>query len=342
MPPLIALAATFLPDLIKLLAGDRAGTIANRVVQTVQDVTGATDPVAARKALDADPQIAAALQQRLAELALEAARLQAAAADRQRQDELASFRAALADTAGARGLLAGLSAAHSPLALAAPTVSVLVSGGFFVVLTFLMLNGLPNADANTTRVVNLPLGVLGTAFATVVNFWLGSSSGSRDKDGAVLRLQTTQAGHTDQLLQTLQAVQQSHVEQTRTAIDALRSVAASPGTQPSAPATDAFARCVAVTLSQEGGYVDDPRDPGGATNLGITRATLSAWRGQEVGKDEVRALPREEAVEIYRANYWLPARCGDMPAGIDLMVFDCGVNAGPRTAVRMLQRLLGV
>ncbi|MBN8900211.1 MAG: hypothetical protein J0H57_04185 [Rhodospirillales bacterium] len=133
-------------------------------------MTGPTDPVAARRTLDADPQIAAVLQQKLAELALEAARVQTDAAERQRQDELAGFRAAIENTTGARGLLASLSAAHSPLALAAPTVSILVSAGFFLILTLLMVRGLPDADANTTSVVNLTLGVLGTAFATVGNF----------------------------------------------------------------------------------------------------------------------------------------------------------------------------
>jgi len=53
-------------------------------------------------------------------------------------------------------------------------------------------------------------------------------------------------------------------------------------------------------------------------------------------------MTKTEAVEIYRANYWIPARCGDLPGGIDLMVFDFGVNAGPRTAIKCLQKAVGV
>ncbi|MDR3536714.1 MAG: glycosyl hydrolase 108 family protein [Acetobacteraceae bacterium] len=348
MLPLIGLAATFLPELIKLVAGDKAGTIAGTVAQAVTEITGSSDPVAAKQKLDSDPQIAATLQQRLAEIALDATKAQNAEADQQRHDDLDAIKAAVDNTAGARTMMQSLTAAHSPVAYAAPVVSLVVTSGFFIILGMLMVFGLPQSDPNTISIVNLTIGVLGTAFATVVNFWLGSSSSSRDKDAAALQLQNDHASQTSQLLQTLNTSQQSHVAQAQTALQAMQQIAtASTGAipaavAPAAPSPDRFDSCVAVTLTQEGGFSDNPNDPGGATNFGITLATLQATRGTPVTVDDVRTMTRDEAVEIYRSNHWLPARCGDMPAGVDLMVFDFGVNSGPRTAVKAVQRLVGV
>lgn len=348
MLPLIGLAASFVPELIKLLAGDSAGTIAGNVARAVTDVTGASDPVAAKQKLDLDPQIAAALQQRLAEIALEATKAQNAEADQRRRDDLDALKASMDNTTGARGMMQSLTAAHSSIAFTAPAVSVLVTFGFFLILGMLMFFGLPHADANTLSVVNLTIGVLGTSFATVVNFWLGSSSSSRAKDAMALQMQTNTMGQAGQILQVLQTAQQSHADQAKSAIQTLQQVATGVGTasMASSPApagtADNFDRCVAVTLTQEGGFCNNPADPGGATNFGITLAALQTARGCAVTAEDVRSMERGEALEIYRSNYWLPARCGDMPAGIDLMVFDFGVNAGPRTAVRSLQRLVGV
>jgi lysozyme family protein len=103
-----------------------------------------------------------------------------------------------------------------------------------------------------------------------------------------------------------------------------------------------FARCLAHTLRHEGGYVDHPSDPGGATNLGITRATLADWRGRAVSKDDVRALTRAEASDIYRRRYWDAVSGDQLPAGVDLAVFDYAVNSGPRRAALALQARLGV
>lgn len=119
---------------------------------------------------------------------------------------------------------------------------------------------------------------------------------------------------------------------------------AQPTRPPDAPTArpDNFPACVAFTLSREGGFVNNPRDPGGATNFGITLATLQAWRGWPITADDVRALKRGEAVAIYRANYWQPAGCAGLPPGVDLMVFDCAVNSGVRTSAKLLQRAVGV
>lgn len=107
-------------------------------------------------------------------------------------------------------------------------------------------------------------------------------------------------------------------------------------------AATSFARALDLVLRHEGGYVDHPRDPGGATNMGITRATLAGWRGTPVTRRDVRRLTLAEAARIYRHLYW-DAVCGDeLPAGLDYCAFDAAVNSGPARAARWLQRALGV
>ncbi len=81
-------------------------------------------------------------------------------------------------------------------------------------------------------------------------------------------------------------------------------------------------------FQHEGGYVDHPRDPGGATNFGITHKTLAAWRGRPVSRADVRALTRDEAGRIYRARYWDEIGGDAMPAGPDAALFDVAVNSG--------------
>jgi len=103
-----------------------------------------------------------------------------------------------------------------------------------------------------------------------------------------------------------------------------------------------FDRCMAVTLRWEGGYVDHPRDPGGATNMGITHQTLADWRGRPVTKADVRALTEAEAKAIYKARYWDAVRGDDLPPGLDLVAFDGAVNSGPRRGAEWLQGALGV
>jgi lysozyme family protein len=95
-----------------------------------------------------------------------------------------------------------------------------------------------------------------------------------------------------------------------------------------------FEPCLAVVLKHEGGYVDHPRDPGGATNLGVTIGTLSGWLRRPATKAEVRALTPEKVRPIYRKNYWDAVGADALPAGVDLAVFDPAVNSGPGRAKR--------
>ena len=108
-----------------------------------------------------------------------------------------------------------------------------------------------------------------------------------------------------------------------------------------------FARCLEEVLHHEGGFVDHPADPGGATNLGVTLETAKAFGldrdgDGDVDKADVRALRRADAAQVYREGYWEPAHCGALPAGLDLMVFDLAVNSGVRRARMFLQQALGV
>jgi len=108
------------------------------------------------------------------------------------------------------------------------------------------------------------------------------------------------------------------------------------------PMESNFQRCLDFVLAREGGYVDDPRDPGGATNLGITIATLRAWRGRHVTADDVRNLTRAEAGRIYRSWYWHAAWGGDLPSGVDLLIFDAAVNMGVERSLDLLRGQIGV
>lgn len=92
-------------------------------------------------------------------------------------------------------------------------------------------------------------------------------------------------------------------------------------------------------VAREGGFVNDPDDPGGATNFGVTIHTLRRLRpGQQIGVNEVRALTREDAIGIYIEHYFRRPRIAELPEPLWPTVFDMYVNAGAN-AVRILQRL---
>lgn len=99
-----------------------------------------------------------------------------------------------------------------------------------------------------------------------------------------------------------------------------------------------FDRALAFVLKHEGGFVSHPKDPGGATNMGITLDTLAAWRKRKVTPDDVRGLTRAEAAAIYRARYWDAVGGDGLPSGVDYAMFDFAVNSGPSRAIKFLQR----
>lgn len=98
-------------------------------------------------------------------------------------------------------------------------------------------------------------------------------------------------------------------------------------------------------VAREGGFVDDPDDPGGATNFGVTihtmrRLGLDLTGDGVIDAADVRALTREQAIEIFITHYWARPRISALPQTLQPPVFDMYVNAGAN-AVRILQRLLG-
>jgi lysozyme family protein len=103
-----------------------------------------------------------------------------------------------------------------------------------------------------------------------------------------------------------------------------------------------FDHCLDMLLAHEGGFVNHPKDPGGMTNLGVTRARYEQYLGRAVTEAEMRALTRADVEPFYKSQYWDKARCDDLPSGLDWSVFDWGVNAGPARAVKALQRIVGV
>ena len=91
-------------------------------------------------------------------------------------------------------------------------------------------------------------------------------------------------------------------------------------------------------IGHEGGYVNDPRDPGGETNWGITKRTARANGYQ----GDMRSLTRERAKSIYKAAFWDRAQADQYHPAIGYQLFDAAVNHGIGNAVRMLQRAVGV
>ena len=94
-------------------------------------------------------------------------------------------------------------------------------------------------------------------------------------------------------------------------------------------------------LNDEGGFVDHPRDPGGMTNLGVTRRAWQEWARHPVGEKEMRSLTVEDVAPMYRRKYWDAAGCDSLPSGLDYAVFDFAVNAGPGRAIKTLQSAVG-
>jgi lysozyme family protein len=94
-------------------------------------------------------------------------------------------------------------------------------------------------------------------------------------------------------------------------------------------------------MQHEGGYANHPSDPGGATKHGITLATFRRLVKPHATADDLKQMDPETAEDIYRRIYWSAVSGDELPAGVDLCVFDHGVNAGPTRAIKLLQRVVG-
>ncbi len=98
-----------------------------------------------------------------------------------------------------------------------------------------------------------------------------------------------------------------------------------------------YNKCLETILHHEGGYVNHPKDPGGETNLGVTKRVYLEHGGTKDMKD----LLVEDVAPIYKKGYWDKMKGDELPNGLDLCVFDFGVNAGPGRSAKYLQTMIG-
>jgi len=94
-----------------------------------------------------------------------------------------------------------------------------------------------------------------------------------------------------------------------------------------------FQYCIPILLQDEGGYVNNPNDPGGETKYGISKRSFPNL--------DIANLTPEQAAVIYYNQYWVPCGGGQLPPHLDLWVFTAAVMSGPVTAIQMLQQLVG-
>lgn len=105
---------------------------------------------------------------------------------------------------------------------------------------------------------------------------------------------------------------------------------------------DNFESALKAMLHHEGGFVNHPADPGGMTNLGVTKRVWEEWVGHAVDEKTMRALTPEMVGPMYKAKYWDKIKGDDLPSGVDYAVFDAAVNSGPGRAAKWLQGCVGV
>lgn len=105
---------------------------------------------------------------------------------------------------------------------------------------------------------------------------------------------------------------------------------------------DNFEQCLALVLKHEGNFVNHPKDPGGMTNLGVTKKVWEEWVKHPVDEAAMRALGPADVGPLYKDRYWNRVRGDDLPSGVDYAVFDLAVNSGVGRASKILQAALGL
>mgnify|MGYP003624852390 FL=1 len=102
-----------------------------------------------------------------------------------------------------------------------------------------------------------------------------------------------------------------------------------------------FDKCLKMLLSHEGGFVNHPEDPGGITNLGVTKKVYDEWIGRESTEQEMRDLTPDDVGPIYKKNYWDRIKGDSLPSGLDWACFDWAVNSGSGRPAKAVQRAVG-
>jgi lysozyme family protein len=100
-----------------------------------------------------------------------------------------------------------------------------------------------------------------------------------------------------------------------------------------------FKECLELVLKSEGGWVNNPKDPGGETNLGVTKVVWEEWVGHPV--ESLKKLTKDDVAPLYEQRFWRPCYGEVLPRGLDFIVFSMGVNAGPGRSIKLLQSSIG-
>ena len=103
-----------------------------------------------------------------------------------------------------------------------------------------------------------------------------------------------------------------------------------------------FDKAIVALLISEGGFVNNPKDPGGMTNLGVTKTVWEGWTGHDATETTMRNLSTSDVTPLYRKKYWDAVQGDALPSGVDYCVFDTAVNSGAGRAIKLLQRTVGV
>lgn len=107
-------------------------------------------------------------------------------------------------------------------------------------------------------------------------------------------------------------------------------------------AKETYSDALNKLLQHEGGYSNNPSDPGGPTNFGITIADYRMYINSNGSAEDVKNMNIQDAKKIYKEKYWNAQRCDELPAGVDYAVFDYGVNSGIGRSGKVLRRILGL
>lgn len=341
MNPFLQIAGALFPEILKLALGPKGTGVADAAARAVSQVANTADPQKAEAAIKENPELATKLR-------LDLARIAAEAEAKRRKDELEELKlliqerqgirkadakagkAANADRAGARDIYLALARSLSPLAWAPVILSIIITVGFFWLLGRLLEPSTATAVANSGDVkliLNIVIGSLVTSFSTVVSFYLGSSTGSRAKDVRNSDLQE------ELLRQSGEAVKAQSAQAERIATS--KPNAADQGTSATALSTARFDACLQAVLGREGEAGTVRGAPG------LTLDVLRAWRGPAMSEADLAGLSAEDAKDIYRSFYWNALKCEQMPAGVDLMMFDQAIGGSVVEAARQLQKIVG-
>ena len=101
-----------------------------------------------------------------------------------------------------------------------------------------------------------------------------------------------------------------------------------------------YRECLDLVLKSEGGWVNNPKDPGGETNLGVTKAVWEEYVGHPV--QTMKNLTKDDVAPLYEQKYWRACYGEVLPRGLDFLCFSFGINAGSGRSVKLLQQSLGL